>query len=67
MTKLQVEAPYPGRLHLIVANDSIIEEHFLDLDKGKGLLELTAKEAWGHGVYFMATVYRASNKEHRCC
>jgi len=64
VTKLQVEAPYPGRLHLIVANDSIIEEHFLDLDKGKGLLELTAKEAWGHGVYFMATVYRASNKEH---
>ncbi len=64
VTKLQVEAPYPGRLHLIVANDSIIEEHFLDLDKGKGLLELTAKEEWGHGVYFMATVYRASNKEH---
>ena len=55
---LKVEAPYAGQLHLLVANDQIIEEHLIDLSEAGIELQLEAKAEWGDGVYFIATVYR---------
>ena len=64
IVKLQVNAPYSGKLHLIVANEQILEERFIDLTAGKALLKIKAEKSWGNGVYFLATVYRAAHKEH---
>ncbi|MDP6968527.1 MAG: MG2 domain-containing protein [Gammaproteobacteria bacterium] len=55
---LKVQAPYAGQLHLMVANDRIVEERIVDLAKGETELYLEATAAWGQGVYFLASVYR---------
>lgn len=60
---LKVEAPYAGQLHLLVANDHIIEEHLIDLSKATTELQLEAKAEWGQGVYFIASVYRPGKEQ----
>ena len=55
---INIQAPYAGKLHLIVATDSILEERFVELDDKQVQVTLDSKPSWGTGVYFLATVYR---------
>ncbi|MCP4790852.1 MAG: alpha-2-macroglobulin family protein [Gammaproteobacteria bacterium] len=55
---VKVEAPYAGKLHLVVANDQVIEEQIVALPQGATEINLIAKETWGQGAYLLASVYR---------
>ena len=55
---IKVEAPYAGKLHLVIANDSILEEQIIDLASSDTEVELLVKENWGQQFYVLASVYR---------
>ncbi len=60
---IKVEAPYAGKLHLVIANDTILEEQTLDLTTTEGVVELLVKEDWGQQFYVLASVYRPGKEQ----
>ena len=60
---IKVEAPYAGKLHLVVANDTILEEQTFDLVSNEGQVELLVKEEWGQQFYVLASVYRPGKEQ----
>lgn len=60
---IKVEAPYAGKLHLVIANDTILEEQTLDLGSSDGEVELLVKQNWGQQFYVLASVYRPGKEQ----
>ena len=56
--QLRVNARYPGRLHIAVMNNRLIESRMVDIQKGGNSIALKVGENWGPGAYVLATLYR---------
>lgn len=56
--KLHIKPPYPGKLHLLIANETILQERVLDIGAQGMELAIDIKESFGPDVYVMANVYR---------
>ena len=61
--KLQVTPPYAGKLHLLIANESIIEERTINIPKAGTELLLDVQASWGNDAYILANVYRPGHHD----
>ena len=62
--KLNVAAPYTGKLHLIVANDKVLADKWIDLTNNQQLVPLTIDKNWGDQFYITAMVFRPHASTH---
>jgi len=60
--KLQIKPPYAGKLHLLIANETILEERVLDIPAGGMEVAIDVKDSFGPDVYIMANVYRPGHQ-----
>ena len=60
--KLQIKPPYAGKLHLLIANETILEERVLDIPARGMELEIDVEDSFGPDVYIMANVYRPGHQ-----
>ena len=60
--KLQIKPPYAGKLHLLIANQSILQERVLDIPAEGMEVVLDVQQAFGPDVYLMANVYRPGHQ-----
>ena len=60
---VQVESPYPGKLHLVLANDNILFDKWLDIPANTHQFPVKIKQDWGDQFYLTAMVYRAQTGE----
>ena len=60
--KLQIKPPYAGKLHLLIANQTILEERVLDIPAGGMEVAIDVKDSFGPDVYIMANVYRPGHQ-----
>lgn len=62
IARLQVRAPFGGRLLLTVENQTVREYMILDLPENTGEIELPIKEDYAPNVYISATVIRPASE-----
>jgi len=62
LAKLQVRAPFSGRLLLTVENQTIQDYIVLDLPENTGEIELPVKRDYAPNVYISATLIRPASK-----
>ena len=60
--KVQIKPPYAGKLHLLIANQTILEERVLDIPAEGMEVVLDVQQTFGPDVYVMANVYRPGHQ-----
>ena len=55
---LKITPPYAGKLHLLIANDTIIEERYLDIPAEGIEVDINVVATFGPDAYILANVYR---------
>jgi len=55
---LRITPPYAGKLHLLVANDTIIEDRYVDIPAEGIEVDVEVTSDFGPDVYILANVYR---------
>lgn len=59
---IKILPPYAGKLHLLIANDDIVEERVMDVPAQGIEVNLDIKKDFGPDVYILANVYRPGHK-----
>jgi len=60
--QLHIKPPYAGKLHLLIANETILEERLLDIPAQGLELAIDVEKTFGPDVYVMANVYRPGHQ-----
>lgn len=64
--KLSVRAPFDGVVHIVVASDRVLLSRHETVKAGESkLIDVEVDQAWGTGVYVLATAYRPAGKAER--
>jgi len=59
---LHIKPPYAGKLHLLIANETILEERVLDIPAEGMEVSIDVEKSFGPDVYLMANVYRPGHQ-----
>jgi hypothetical protein len=60
--KLHIKPPYAGKLHLLIANETILQERVLDIPAQGMELTIDVEKNFGPDAYIMANVYRPGHQ-----
>ena len=59
---LHIKPPYAGKLHLLIANETILQERVLNIPADGMELAIDVEKTFGPDVYVMANVYRPGHQ-----